>query len=345
MKLERKLSDTPKIIAEVSSNHCGSLSLAETLVSSIAEAGAHSVKFQTFTADSMTLASNAPEFRITNRLSPWFGRSLYDLYSEAQTPWSWFRDLFDIARHCDIEPMSTPFDRKAVDFLETLGISRYKIASFENGDLGLMKYVAETRKPVILSIGMLPKPDLDLAVDTIMKAGCTDLTLLKCTSVYPALPNQLNLLTIEDLKRQYGLPVGFSDHTRGVGAAIAACALGATVVEKHVVTSHDSASLDASFSVDPQELRVIVQGCKDAAQSRGVVSYDLIPDELESAKLRRSLYVIKDLRQGSALTRDCLQSLRPALGMEPKHLDDIIGRRVVRNITAGTPLTEQLLEP
>lgn len=333
----------PLVIAEMSGNHNQSLERALALVDAAAEAGAHALKLQTYTADTMTLDLNAGEFSIQDAGSLWSGRSLYDLYREAHTPWDWHRPIFERARSRGMIAFSSPFDESAVEFLEGLGAPCYKIASFENTDLPLVRRVAATGKPMIISTGMASAEELDETVAAARAAGAKDIVLLKCTSTYPASPADTNILTIPDMRRRFGCEVGLSDHTAGIGVAVAAVGLGACVVEKHFTLRRADGGVDAAFSLEPAELRSLVEETARAWQALGAVRYGATEAEKKSLVFRRSLYVVRDLRAGEVLTRDNVRAIRPGLGLPPKHLDAVLGRKVTRDVKRGTPLTQDLL--
>jgi N-acetylneuraminate synthase len=327
----------------MSGNHNHSLERALAIVEAAAAAGAHGLKIQTYTPDTMTLDINEREFRITDPKSLWTGRSLYDLYGEAHTPWDWHQPLFDRARELGMIAFSTPFDSTSVDFLETLNVPCYKIASFENTDLALIRRVAATGKPLIISTGMATVAELDETVRAAREAGCKSLVLLKCTSTYPATPENTNLLTIPHLRELFGCEVGLSDHTMGVGVSVASVALGATVVEKHFTLSRADGGVDSAFSLEPQELAQLVVETTRAWQALGAVSYGPMAEETKSLQYRRSLYVVKDLKAGDVLSLDNVRAIRPGLGLSPKYLQQVLGRRLARDAARGTALSWSML--
>ncbi|MBA2132300.1 pseudaminic acid synthase [Capillibacterium thermochitinicola] len=333
----------PFIIAEMSGNHNGSLERALAIVEAAAAAGAHAVKLQTYTADTMTLDLEEGEFFIDDPENLWQGKSLYRLYQEAATPWEWHEAIFKRCRERGIIGFSTPFDQSAVEFLETLNVPCYKIASFENIDLPLIKKVAATGKPLFLSTGMATLAELDEAVRAAREAGCRDLILLKCTSTYPADPKNTNLRTIPHMRDLFGCQVGVSDHTPGIGVATAAVALGATVVEKHFTLNRADGGVDAAFSLEPAEMRTLVVETERAWQALGRISYGPAEDEKPSLKHRRSLYIVKDLKAGDVLTAENLRAIRPGLGLPPKYFPIVMGKRVKRDVPRGTPLAWELL--
>lgn len=333
----------PLVIAEMSGNHNRSLERALAIVEAAARAGAHALKIQTYTADTMTLDLDEREFHIADRESLWAGTSLYKLYGEACTPWDWHRPIFDRARELGMMPFSTPFDATAVDFLEELDVPCYKIASFENTDLALIRRVAATGKPVIISTGMATAAELDEAVHAARDAGCADLILLKCTSTYPATPQDTNLSTIPHLRQLFGCEVGLSDHTLGIGVSVASVALGATVIEKHFTLSRSDGGVDSAFSLEPEEMAALVAESKRAWLALGEVSYGPTEAEKKSLGLRRSLYVCEDLEAGDLLTPQNLRAIRPGLGLPPKYLNQLMGKRVVRRVKRGTPVRWELI--
>ena len=333
----------PFIVAEMSGNHNQSLERALAIVDAAAAAGAHALKIQTYTADTMTLDLDRGEFTINDPGSPWHGRSLHGLYREAHTPWEWHGPIFERCRAHGLIPFSAPFDETAVDFLETLHTPCYKIASFENTDIPLVRKVAATGKPMIISTGMATTAELDDTVRAARAAGCRELVLLKCTSTYPASPENSNLRTIPGLRERFGCQVGLSDHTAGIGAAIAAVALGATVIEKHFTLRRADGGVDASFSLEPQELRALTEETERAWLAMGTTAFGPTKAEQPSLALRRSLYIVADLKAGAVLTRDNLRAIRPGLGLPPKHFDELLGRRVARDVARGTPMQWNLL--
>jgi N-acetylneuraminate synthase len=329
----------PCVIAEMSGNHNQSLERALAIVEAAAAAGAHALKIQTYTADTMTIDAAESGFLITDTGSLWKGRSLYELYREAHTPWAWHKPIFDRARKLGMIAFSTPFDETAVEFLESLDVPCYKIASFENTHLPLIRKVAATGKPVIMSTGMASASELGDAVLAAREAGCKDLVLLKCTSTYPALPENTNLRTIPDLRSQFGCEVGLSDHTMGIGAAVASVALGATVIEKHFTLRRADGGVDSAFSLEPEEMRSLVIETERAWMAMGDISYGPTESEVPSLAFRRSIYVVRDINEGDLFSPDHLRIIRPGLGLAPKHYDSLIGRRAKRAVKRGTPTT------
>jgi N-acetylneuraminate synthase len=333
----------PFVIAEMSGNHNQSLDRALAIVDAAASAGAHALKIQTYTADTMTIDKADGEFQIDNPASLWRGTSLHQLYQQAYTPWEWHAPILDRARQHGLTAFSTPFDASAVDFLESLKVPCYKIASFENTDLPLLNKVAATGKPMIISTGMATLAELDDMVATVRDAGCKDLVLLKCTSTYPATAVNSNIRTIPHLRDMYGCEVGLSDHTLGIGAAVAAVALGATVIEKHFTLRRADGGVDSTFSMEPDEMRALVTETERAWQSLGKISYGPTAAEKDSLVFRRSLYVVTDVRAGEAFTSENLRAIRPGLGLSPKYLEIFIGKRANRDVTKGAPLTWDMI--
>jgi pseudaminic acid synthase len=338
-KFELGRGRPPLVVAEMSGNHNQSLERALAIVESAAKAGAKGLKIQTYTAETMTLDLDEGEFHISDPESLWAGTSLYKLYQEAYTPWEWHRPIFERARTLGMIPFSTPFDETAVDFLESLHVPCYKIASFENTDLPLIRKVAATGKPMIISTGMATVAELDETVRTAREAGCRELILLKCTSTYPASPEDSNILSIPHMRELFDCEVGLSDHTMGVGVAVASVALGATLIEKHFTLSRSDGGVDAAFSMEPAEMRALVLESHRAWQSLGRVAYGPMEKEEKSLAYRRSLYVTLDLAVGDILTKDNIRAIRPGKGLPPKFFDLVLGKRVSRDVKRGTPLT------
>jgi pseudaminic acid synthase len=336
-------ASAPFIIAEMSGNHNQSLERALAIVDAAADAGAHAIKLQTYTADTMTLAVSEGEFFISDPDSLWKGNSLHDLYKLAYTPWEWHAPIIARAQSRGIECFSSPFDETAVAFLESLNVPAYKIASFENVHLPLIRRVARTGKPMIISTGMASVAEIDDAVRAARGAGCEDLVLLKCTSTYPATPESSNVRTIPHLREMFRCEVGLSDHTMGVGAAVAAVALGAAVIEKHFTLARADGGVDSSFSLEPHELRSLVVESERAWQSLGAIQYGTGEVEAKSLVFRRSVYVAKDIVAGEVLTTQNLRCVRPGLGLPPKYFDLLLGRRVNRDVKMGTPVSWDLI--
>lgn len=329
-------SAPPFVIAEMSGNHNQSLERALEIVEAAARSGAHALKIQTYTPDTMTIDVDEGEFHISDPKSLWAGRSLYELYGEAYTPWEWHQPIFDRARALGLVPFSTPFDETAVDFLEGLDVPCYKIASFENTDLPLIRRVAATGKPLIISTGMATVAELDETVRAARAAGCTDLVLLKCTSTYPATADNTNILTIPHLRTLFECEIGVSDHTMGLGVAVASVALGATVIEKHFTLRRADGGVDSAFSMEPDEFAQLVVESERAWQSLGRVAYGPTEIEKKSLQYRRSLYVVQDLKAGDVLTRQNVRAIRPGLGLPPQYMEQVLGKTVKRDVKRGT---------
>lgn len=335
-------SHAPFIIGEVSGNHMGSKDMALELVSKIISAGASAIKLQTYTADTMTLDINHGEFLVDGD-QIWGGRSLYQLYKEAATPWEWHKEIFELCQSNDTPCFSSPFDESAVDFLESLGAPAYKIASFECIDLPLIRRVARTGKPTIISTGMAKLSEISEAVEMFYSSGGKELILLKCTSAYPASAEASNLKTIAHMQELFGCQVGLSDHTLGIGAPLAAIALGATVIEKHVTLSRTNGAVDSLFSADPAEFALLMRESKSAWQAVGGVHYGVSADDEKSRKYRRSIYVVEDLKAGDVLSNKNLRRVRPGAGLPPKFYDLVLGGKIKHAVAKGTPLTWDLI--
>jgi N-acetylneuraminate synthase len=333
----------PFIIAEMSGNHNQSLERALEIVEAAAKTGAHALKIQTYTPDTMTLDLDEREFHISDSSSIWEGTSLYKLYGEAYTPWEWHKPIFDRARALNMIPFSTPFDDTAVDFLETLDVPCYKIASFENTDLPLIRRVAATGKPLIISTGMASLAELDDMVQVAREAGCQDLILLKCTSTYPATADNTNILTIPHLRQLFKCEVGLSDHTMGIGVSVASVALGGTVIEKHFTLKRSEGGVDSSFSMEPAEMEQLVREAKQAWYALGQVSYGPTDAEKKSLIFRRSLYAIRDIEPGEQFTKENVRAIRPGLGLPIKYFDQIIGQKARNKINRGTGLNWSMI--
>jgi pseudaminic acid synthase len=333
----------PFIIAEMSGNHNQSLERALHLVDLAAEAGVDALKLQTYTPDTITLDVHTGEFYIQDDENLWKGNSLYNLYKEAYTPWEWHEAIFNRAKECGLLAFSSPFDETAVDFLETLNVPAYKIASFENVDIPLIQKVARTGKPIIISTGMATAGELDEAVGAVRAEGNQQIVLLKCTSTYPATPVNSNLATIPHMRELFGTEIGLSDHTMGVGVSLAAVTLGATVIEKHFTTSRSDGGVDSAFSMEPHELKMLVEETERAWQSLGQVKYGSTDAEKDSIKFRRSLYIGEDLKAGDQLTKENVRNVRPGLGLPTKYYDLIIGKHIKQDVKKGTPLSWELL--
>jgi N-acetylneuraminate synthase len=334
----------PLVIAEMSGNHNHSLERALEIVVAAARAGAHALKIQTYTPDTMTLDLDEREFHIGDPASPWAGSSLYKLYGEAHTPWDWHKPIFERASELGMIPFSTPFDDTAVDFLESLQVPCYKIASFENTDLPLIRRVAATKKPLIISTGMASVSELTETVGAAREAGCRDLILLKCASTYPAMPSDTNILTIPHLRELFDCEVGLSDHTMGIGVSVASVALGASVIEKHFTLRRADGGVDSAFSMEPAEMAQLVVETERAWQSLGQVKYGPTEDEKRSLQYRRSLYVVQDIKAGEVLTKQNVRAIRPGLGLPTKYLEQVLGKRVKQDVRRGTALNWELVE-
>ena len=335
--------NVPFIIAEMSGNHNQSLERALHIVEAVSRSGAHALKIQTYLPDTMTLDINEGEFHVHDPESLWSGSSLYSLYANAYTPWEWHGPIFERARSLGLIPFSTPFDVTSVEFLEDLDVPCYKIASFENTDLPLIRRVAATGKPIIISTGMASVAELDETVRAAREAGCDSLVLLKCTSTYPSIASNSNILTIPHLRDLFECEVGLSDHTLGVGVSVASIALGASVIEKHFTLNREDGGVDSAFSMEPAEMAQLVVETDRAWRALGRISYGPTEDEIKSLQFRRSLYVVQDVMSGGELTRENVRAIRPGLGMPPKYLDDIIGKKVNCDLKRGTPLSWSLI--
>lgn len=339
------LNSKPFIIAEMSGNHNHSLDRALQIVEAAATAGADAIKLQTYTADTMTLNVKLDDFKIRDPKSLWSGRYLYELYQEAHTPWEWHKPIMDRANELGMLCFSTPFDDSAVDFLETLNVPAYKIASFENTDVNLIKKVVKTGKPVIVSTGMASLADLELIVDTIKAAGGKDYILLRCTSEYPALPSDANIRSIPHMREMFNCEIGLSDHTMGIGVAIASVALGATVIEKHFTLSRAEGGVDSAFSLEPFELKLLIEETERAWQSLGKVNYGIKSSgEKKSLQFRRSIYFAEDMKPGDIITEKHIRCIRPGFGLEPRYFEQVLGRKVKKPISRGTAASWELLE-
>jgi pseudaminic acid synthase len=347
MKIEKQsigVNYVPYIIAEMSGNHNQSLERALKIVEAAADSGAHALKLQTYTADTITLDIKKSDFVIEDEKNLWNGNSLHDLYSKAYTPWEWHKPIMKRAKELGMVCFSSPFDESAVDFLEELDVVAYKIASFENNHLPLIKKVASTGKPVIISIGMASIDEIHEAVSSARDAGCKDLILLKCTSTYPANPINSNILTIPHMRKIFNCEVGLSDHTMGIGASIAAVSRGATIIEKHFTLSRADGGVDSAFSLEPKELSMLVVESKRAWESLGTVSYGPTKDEEKSLQFRRSIYISENVKKGEVLTQDNLRIVRPGLGLHPRNYDLLIGKKVKSNLLKGTPASFDLID-
>ena len=332
-------ANTVYIIAELSANHNGSLERARETVRAAAEAGADAIKLQTYTADTLTIDCDNEYFRIRGG-TLWDGRTLYDLYKEAYTPWEWHAELKALAEECGLEFFSTPFDAMAVDFLEELGVQRHKVASFELIDIALLRKIGSTGKPVIMSTGMALQDEIHDALDALRETGCPDVSLLKCTSAYPADPKDANLRTIPDMAEKYGCRMGVSDHTMGIAVPVAAVALGACIIEKHFTLSRAEGGADSSFSLEPNEFKEMVEAVRFSEQSLGAICYGGSAGDDQSKVFRRSLFVVKDIEAGEVFTPENIRSIRPGYGLAPKYLNCILGKVATCNLNRGEPLLE-----
>lgn len=337
------INHAPFIIAEMSGNHNQSLERALAIVEAAAKAGVHALKLQTYTADTMTLDIEEGEFTIEDPNSLWKGNSLYKLYQEAYTPWEWHKPIFDRCHELGIIPFSTPFDETAVDFLESLNVPMYKIASFENIDLKLIQKVASTGKPMIVSTGMATVAEIDELVRTAKGAGCRELVLLKCTSTYPASPENTNLLTLPHMRELFKCEVGISDHTMGIGVAVASVALGATVIEKHFTLRRADGGVDSAFSMEPEEMQALVIESERSWQALGQIQYGPTEREAQSLLHRRSLYFVKDMKAGELITVEHIRAIRPGLGLPTKYFDILLGKQVKEDVKRGTPVSWELI--
>lgn len=328
----------PFVIAEMSGNHNQSIERAFAIIDAAAKSGAHAIKLQTYTPDTMTIQSSNGLFNIDEEDSLWKGRNLYDLYAEAHTPWEWHAPLFEFAQKKGLIIFSTPFDETAVDFLESLNVPAYKVASFENTDVPLLRKVASTGKPVIMSTGLATLSDLDQAVSVLRENGCKNLVLLKCTSTYPATPENTNLHTIPHMQQLFNCHVGLSDHTMGIGAAVAAVSLGARVIEKHFTLNRADGGVDSAFSIEPNELESLVIETERAFYAMGEIQYGIQAVEKKSLRFKRSLYIVKDIKAGELFTSENLRIIRPGDGLAPIYYDRFIGKTAKIDFKAGTPL-------
>lgn len=333
----------PFVIAEMSGNHNQSLDRALAIVEAAATSGVHAIKLQTYTADTITLDVQDGDFFISDPNSLWKGESLHKLYQQAYTPWEWHKPIFDHARKLGLEVFSSPFDETAVDFLEELGVPCYKIASFENIHLPLIRKAASTGKPLIISTGMATVAELDEAVRAAREAGCKDLVLLKCTSTYPATPENTNLLTIPHLRELFGCHVGLSDHTMGIGVSVASVALGARIIEKHFTLRRADGGVDSTFSMEPEEMAAIVVESSRAHEALGTITYGPTEKEKKSIQFRRSLFVAQDMEAGETFTANNLRIVRPGSGLPPKFYETLLGRTVKKALKKGTPVSWDVL--
>lgn len=336
-------SEKPFVIAEVSGNHNGSLERALQIIDAAAVAGAQAVKFQTYTADTLTIDADGPRFRIRAGHDLWGGRRLYDLYAEAHTPWEWHEAMFTRARERGIIAFSSPFDPTAVELLEGLDAPAYKIASAEVVDLPLIREVASTGKPMVISSGMATLGEIDAALSAARDGGCRELVLLACTAAYPATPEEARLLSIPALQSAFGIPIGLSDHTPGIGVSVAAVALGAVAIEKHVTLARADGGVDSDFSLEPAELAALVRETDAARRAVSPPRFGPTEHERDTLALRRSLYVVADVRAGDEVTRANVRSIRPAGGLATVEIDRVLGRTFARDVARGTPLNWDLI--
>jgi pseudaminic acid synthase len=332
------------VIAEISANHHQDFDEAVKIIHVAKDAGADAIKLQTYTADTITIASDRPEFRVGGG-TLWDGRTLHDLYREAFTPWEWQPRLKQIANDAGLDLFSSPFNDSAVDFLQQMDVPAYKVASFELVDLGLIRKIASTGKPIILSTGMATSAEIEEAMATARSAASTEIALLKCSSAYPAPPEEMNLRTIPELSRRFDVPVGLSDHTMGIAAPVAAVALGASIIEKHITLSRSAPGPDSAFSLEPHEFKAMVDAVRIAERALGKVHFGPVGKESASLAFRRSLFAVRDIREGEAFTAENVRSIRPGHGLHTRHLPEIFGRHAARDVTRGTPLSWDLVAP
>ena len=331
------------VIAELSANHNQDFNQAVQIVQAAKDAGADAVKLQTYTADTITIASDGEQFLIDGG-TQWGGRTLYELYSKAYTPWDWQPKLKQVANDLGMDLFSSPFDDTAVDFLEQMSVPAHKLASFELVDIALIQKMARTGKPLIISTGMATLEEIDEAVQAARQAGATQIALLKCTSAYPAAPDEMNLRTIPELASRFGVPVGLSDHTMGIAVAVAAVTLGACIIEKHITLSRSLKGPDSNFSLEPEEFKAMVKAIRLAERALGKVHFGVTASEASTRVFRRSLFVVQDLQHGDQFTAQNVRSIRPAHGLHTRHLPEILGKRAARDIARGTPLSWDLVE-
>ena len=332
----------PYVIAEMSANHNGNIETAFKIIEEAKKSGADAIKMQTYTPDTLTLKSDLPDFQITDGL--WAGRTLYDLYEWAHTPWDWHKPLFDRARQLGITMFSSPFDNTAIDLLEDLNAPAYKIASFEAVDLPLIKYAASTGKPMIISTGMADAEEIQEAIDAAREGGCKELAVLHCVSGYPAPAEDYNLRTIPDMIQRFGLVTGLSDHTLDNTTAITSVAMGASIIEKHFTLDRSGGGPDDRFSLEPAELAALCHGAKTAWAALGQVDYGRKSSEQGNVKFRRSLYFVKDMKAGDVIAQDCVRSVRPGFGLAPRYFEQLIGRKVQSEVRFATPVSWDVIE-
>lgn len=334
-------ADAPAyIIAEMSANHAGDIEVAKRIIRAAKESGADCVKLQTYTADTLTIDCDNPYFQIGD--GTWQGENLYQLYQKAYTPWEWQKELKEEADRIGIHIFSTPFDNSSVDFLESIGMEFYKVASFEIVDIPLIRYIASKGKPIILSTGMASLGEIEEAVTAIREEGNSQIALLKCSSAYPAISDEMNLKTLVNMAEVFQVPTGLSDHSMGSIGAVTAVALGAKIIEKHFCISREIDNPDASFSMEPEEFKKMVEEIRSAEKAIGQVKYGITSQEKKNVKFRRSLFVVEDIKEGECLTKDNVRSIRPGYGLPPKHYKDVLGKKAIKNIKRGTPLSYDL---
>ncbi|SFM23541.1 N-acetylneuraminate synthase [Gracilibacillus orientalis] len=339
---DKDINQQTIIIAELSANHGHDIQVAKNTIKAAKEAGADAIKLQTYTADTITLDCDNEYFQLNNG-TVWDGRTLYDLYKEASTPWEWHEELFDYANELGLICFSSPFDYSAVDLLEKLHVPAYKVASFEITDIPLIEYIASKKKPVIISTGIATLSEINEAIEACRRMGNDQIILLKCTSSYPAKIEDANLVTMKNMKETFEVQVGLSDHTLGITTPITAVALGAKVVEKHIILDKSIGGPDASFSLDRNEFKQMVNAVRDAEKAVGKVDYELTDKKKESRKLSRSLFVVQDIKKGEKLTRENVKSIRPGYGISPKYYDDILGKEAKKDLLKGTPLDWRMM--
>ena len=343
-KLTINEKSRPIIIAEMSANHNNSFEKAISIVEKAAEIGADIIKLQTYRADTMTLNINHKDFIIKDKKSLWFNKKLYDLYSVGSTPWEWHEAIFKKAKEKNIVCISTPFDESAVDFLEKLKVPAYKISSFENTDTILLKKVAKTKKPIILSTGMATISELNESIETIKQEGNDQIILLKCTSTYPAKAKNSNLITIPHMKKLFRCHVGLSDHTIGIGTSVAAAAYGAKIIEKHFTLNKKDGGIDSKFSIEPHEMKLLIKESKQAMNSIGKIKYGPTSDEKKSLQFRRSLYVCKDVQKGELVSKKNIKNIRPGFGLASKNINKVLGKKFGKKVKKGTPLSWTIIK-
>ena len=334
----------PLFIAEISANHLGDFDRAKKLVIEAIGAGATAVKFQTYTAETMTLDLDVPGFKISDDHPLWGGKKLYSLYENAHTPWEWHEELFNLCRNRNVIPFSSPFDETAVDFLESIDAPMYKIASMETGDHNLIRRASETGKPIIISTGATELEEIDELVEVVNETGNSNLTLLVCTSSYPANPIDAHISRIKFLRDRYGVKVGLSDHTLGIGVSVAAIAIGAVAIEKHITLKRSDGGPDGAFSMEPHEFKQLVEEGTSAALALGSESWSIQKSERESRRIRRSLYIVKDVKAGETISEQNIRAIRPGSGAKPKYFADFIGKKFKTDLRAGTPMHEDLID-